>query len=113
LYIGVARSLTQDGDEFGAIGTSEGEESLSECGRRPADRGCKHGKQASEEYASFRLPRALCKSELTLFHDSAIPEDYFLEGLTILHRRGRSATNKESGPFSGRQSLNRNAQEIP
>src|SRR5262249_2935720 len=68
------RTRTQDRDEFGAIGTSEGEESLRKCGRNPADRGCKHGKQAGDEYASLRLPRALCKSdELTLCHDSADP----------------------------------------
>jgi hypothetical protein len=84
LYIGVTRTLTQDRDEFGTIGTSEGEESLGECGRNPADRCCKHGEQAGEEYASARLPRALCKSDkLTLLHDSAIPDDYFFEDLTF------------------------------
>jgi hypothetical protein len=100
LYIGVTRTLTQDRDEFGTIGTSEGEESLRECGRNPADRCCKHGEQAGEEYASAQLPRALCKSdELTLLHDSAIPDDYFFEDLTILHRCCRSATNGEPRPF--------------
>jgi hypothetical protein len=66
--------MTEDRDEFGTIGTSEGEESLRECGRNPADRSCKYGQQAGEEYASPRLPPALCESdELTLFHASANP----------------------------------------